>query len=518
MIRIIRLVKWTLITLFVILVAGISAVMILIGPWPTYSESHYKQSRYFKTAVEEISKRINETPYRTQASPLFAGWSQRDITPAVGSPMAGYGGRPNELRATGIREPLFVRALALRNDVTTAVIVGADMLQVFPNVLDAVEKRIQPEIGLTNRRIYYTGSHTHCGPGGLAPGFVAESFMGPYNPGYVEFLVKQFADAIIEAVHHMKPARFAHTAIHLPDFIRNRSRTTGTTDDVLHGACFEQLDTGQRLYLARYSAHCTVFSEEMLALNNDYAGAFQRAVRDATGAPLLFMAGAVGSMRPYPPGPPLPEPWTEELRLGFENDVESTLVRQGKKTLEAMLRDQAERAAAMGQALAASLLSDFSAPAFTEKVTLFIEAFPFDPPPAQVRPMSTAWRLSPFAFSVLGIPKQGRIQVLVINACMLLGMPYDFSGEVSKEWQQWAATYGKSLWVTSFSGTYLGYLSPDRYYHELGAHLPYNHNYEIGQMNWFGPNQEAFLRDLFETMVLTWHADTTAEPSPKKDG
>jgi hypothetical protein len=31
----------------------------------------------------------------------------------------------------------------------------------------------------------------------------------------------------------------------------------------------------------------------------------------------------------------------------------------------------------------------------------------------------------------------------------------------------------------------------------MGEGLHYNQNYEIGQMNWFGPNQEAYVTDLF---------------------
>lgn len=89
------------------------------------------------------------------------------------------------------------------------------------------------------------------------------------------------------------------------------------------------------------------------------------------------------------------------------------------------------------------------------------------------------------------------MQMARIGNLVLCGMPYDFSGEVSVRWGDLAREHGYSLWVTSHSGAYLGYLSPDSYYWDLGPKYPYDHNYEVGLMNWFGPNQEAYMTDLF---------------------
>jgi len=235
----------------------------------------------------------------------------------------------------------------------------------------------------------------------------------------------------------------------------------------------------------------------MLEFNNDHAGAFQRSVKERSGAALLYMGGAVGSMCPNPPGPPLPEPWTSKLKLAFENDVESELVKQGKKSLADLLRDQQARVEAMGAAMADRLLAAAKGLNFQDHIDIASLEVAYTPPPAQARLFSPKWRLSPFAFKLLGVPTTGRLQAARIGSMFPIGMPYDFSGETSREWQQWARERGADLWVTSFSGAYLGYLSPDKYYNEIGEGLHYNQNYEIGEMNWFGPNQEAYVTDLF---------------------
>ncbi len=498
-----KILRRVLLAVVAVALLALGAFVLLVGPWPTYSDSRYESASYFKEALAAIDTAAAQTKSDNDNAPLLAGWAERDITPEPGHPMAGYGGRPNEMRATGIHEPLFVRALALHDGNETVVFIGSDMLQTLPNLLELIEPRIKERASLTNRNVMYTSSHTHCGPGGLAPGLVSDIAFGPYTPEYVELLAERFAEAIVEAVENLAPARFAHGSVQVPDYIRNRARSEGDVDATLHVAVAEHIETEERLFLARYSAHATVYSQDMLAFNNDYAGAFQRAIKERTGAPLLFMAGAVGSMRPNPPGPPMPEPWTPELELAFEHAVEGTLVHQGKITQDEVLRKQEARAEAMGAALADRLLEAADSLRFETEVPIATMEVFYQPPPAQVRPVSTRWRLSPFAFRLLGVPTTGRLQAARVGDMLLVGTASEISGEISAAWQQRALEHGINLWVTSFSGAYLGYLSPDRYYDVLGEGMHYNHNYEIGQMNWFGPNQEAFLTDLVEH---TFHA------------
>lgn len=491
-----KLVKRILLGLLILVVLTTAMFVLVVGPWPLYSDSHYPQKGYYRKALAAIDAGAEKTHLGGEIQPLRAGWAERDITPAAGHPMAGYGGRPNNKQSAGILEPLYVRALVLNDGTDTVVFIGSDMLQTLPNLLEMVEARISKTVSLTNGSVLYTSSHTHSGPGGLAPGFAAEQSYGAYAPDYVALLADRFAEAITEAVQTMAPARFAHGAVDVPEYIRNRTRK-GPVDSTLNVAVVEKIDGGQRLYVARYSAHGTAFGEEVLELSNDYAGAFQRAVKAKTGMPLLYMGGAVGSMCPNPPGPPLPKAWTPELELAFENDVESELVKQGKKTLEQLVADQKARVEAMGAAMTERLVSATAALAFDERVDVASLEAAYTPPPAQVRLVSPKWRLSPFMFKVLGVPTAGRLQAARVGTAFFMGMPYDFSGETSRVWQDWARARGANLWVTSFSGAYLGYLSPDKYYHEIGEGLHYNQNYEIGQMNWFGPNQEAYVTDLF---------------------
>ena len=117
-------------------------------------------------------------------------------------------------------------------------------------------------------------------------------------------------------------------------------------------------------------------------------------------------------------------------------------------------------------------------------------------PEAQVRPASTSWRLSPKFTDFMGLDREGWLHGVRLGDTLFMGMPCDFSGEISREWKAWASVKDIDLWCLSFCSTYCGYFSPDRYY--LSENPP---DYEMGLMNWYGPNVEAYYTALFHHTV-----------------
>src|SRR4051812_8820657 len=76
------------------------------------------------------------------ASSLSIGIAKEDITPAVGTPLAGYGayyGRPSR----GVHDPLYVRALSLTHGDTTFVFVSCDLIGIDAHLRRAVLNKIR---------------------------------------------------------------------------------------------------------------------------------------------------------------------------------------------------------------------------------------------------------------------------------------------------------------------------------------------------------------------------------------
>ena len=136
------------------------------------------------------------------------------------------------------------------------------MLIIPPNIADMVRERVAASTPLDANDIYFTATHTHCGPGAFGPGFAAKISGGTYDPAIPELLVEAFSTAILGAYTRLAPAKLAHGVIDAEGLIRNRTRQA-PVDPNLNFLVVEQ-DDGDRCYMTRFSGHPTIFGGSML--------------------------------------------------------------------------------------------------------------------------------------------------------------------------------------------------------------------------------------------------------------
>ena len=75
----------------------------------------------------------------------------------------------------------------------------------------------------------------------------------------------------------------------------------------------------------------------------------------------------------------------------------------------------------------------------------------------------------------------------------MVGMPCDFSGELTPELDAYAKSKRLNLMVTSFNGHYTGYITEDSHY-DL-------EEYETITMGWFGPFNGAYLQEVTRDII-----------------
>jgi len=437
---------------------AVSGFVFVVGPWPVYRDSHYAEQPYFHETLARMEASAARSVTDREPGRLHAGWAEVDMTPPVGTPMAGYSGRPNNKRSTGIHDPVFSRALVLSDGRNTVALVGADLLLVSPNVAEKVWDDLAADTPFTQDNILFTVSHTHCGPGGFGPGLVAEFSFGEYDPAIEQLIADSIAQSIREAYADMAPAGLAHTHVEAPEYIRNRTNVEGI--DPLLGMFVVEKETGERCYAVRYSAHTTVLPQTFLEISAEYSGVLVRELAERTGHFAIFLGGAVGAMGPNPPEGATP----------------------------------VERMEAMGAALADRVLEHDGEFDFDQHLEIRSFGAEVGMPPLQVRPANLRdWRVSPNLAPVVGLPTESWIQGVRVGPILFLGTPYDFGGAIAWPWAQEAADNGVVLWVSSLGVAYSGYLTPDKYYWEPTE--GYDQDYEWRLMDWFGPNQEAMWTD-----------------------
>jgi hypothetical protein len=103
--------------------------------------------------------------------------------------------------------------------------------------------------------------------------------------------------------------------------------------------------------------------------------------------------------------------------------------------------------------------------------------------------LSTKLNLSSFwSNKLMPRPKNVYLQAIRIDNMVWITTPADFSGEYALLIKNRLASKGFGSNVSSFNGSYVGYIVPGRYF--------YLDEYESRLMGWFGPNMGEYTVDM----------------------
>ncbi len=237
-------------------------------------------------------------------SELFAGVARVEVTPPVGSPMAGYSAR--EGPSTGVHDPLFATVLVLKTPGTTIAIVSCD-LRSFPSeriVKLARERKLADQVLIAV-------THNHSGP--LT--WEDKSWPHPEHSWFADTEDK-IMRALETAARHTFPARIAagFGEIYLGHnrrvvsadgkvtmLWRNADKQPTAPLDPTLGVIRIDDDSGKpRALIVNYACHAVVLGPDNRLISADYPGYLARRVEhELAGAFCLFTQGAAGDINPY---------------------------------------------------------------------------------------------------------------------------------------------------------------------------------------------------------------------------
>jgi neutral ceramidase len=423
--------------------------------------SAYFEQEYFKKTVARLDTLRSAT--QTVYDSVQAGFAKVSITPALNSsednylegkfiqlPLAGFGdrkGRP----ATGVHDSIFVKAAALKINGQTLVLVSADLLIMPPNITDSVAKLLS-ESGIRRKQLVFSATHTHSSPGGWGPGFIGKQFAGEENKNLEKWLVFQISRAVTSAIGDLKPARIGSGCFNAESFTRNRViGESGTKNNDFCFICLEQIGH-RKAIIGSFSAHATTLGEENMEVSADYPGYWSRRIESTAADVALFFAGSVGSQSPVGKG------------NGFE------------------------RAKYIGEALADSVIVHIQDAPLSDKITFSYVPLKMQLPEYHIR-LTTKINLSPgLSSKLMPPPADVYLQAIRIGNMVLITTPADFSGEYALQMKNALASKGFISNISSFNGSYVGYIVPGRYF--------YLNEYEPRLMGWFGPDMGEYTMDL----------------------
>ncbi|MFN7953916.1 MAG: hypothetical protein U0610_19465 [bacterium] len=260
------------------------------------------------TRTERRSAAAPPRSPRPQSPELCVGYARIDITPPVGTPLAGETDRKGRL-AQRVRDPLHARALHIQAGERAATLVIADLLVVPAALHQAVARAAEVEPSA----LLLAATHSHSATGGYWNGGpLVRYFMGPYQESIFRELVARLAQVARESRARATPARLLGARVALTGVNANRRRLLGPIDPDLTLVRFER-EHHRPIDVVSFSAHPVIGSErDRHAISADFPGELCRRI-EARGRRAMFFQGAVGGLSPL--FPEFPQPIDVHLSL-----------------------------------------------------------------------------------------------------------------------------------------------------------------------------------------------------------
>jgi neutral/alkaline ceramidase-like enzyme len=235
---------------------------------------------------------------------IVAGVGKADITPPLGTPLAGYGARQAK-PSTGIHDPTEARALILDNGIEKIALVSVDHLGFDHGMVERIRTLASQSTQILPDHIFVMSSHTHSGGGAfmeMLP-LLANALAGKFDPKIRALYEERTARAIIEASKAMKPARIALGAGEARGISRFRSTwpPNGPVDPEVGVIRVDSIATGKPMaVLMNFAAHPTVLGADNMTFSADFVGYARNAVERLIGGDVMaiFANGAQGTIAP----------------------------------------------------------------------------------------------------------------------------------------------------------------------------------------------------------------------------
>ncbi len=254
---------------------------------------------------------------------LQAGAAFHDITPALGGHLAGFGSIRSEV-SRRLWGRLFATALVLDDGAGGRVaLVVIDFHAGTRYLAELVARETGPELGIGIDRLFFSGTHTHSGPGHVYGNTLYDKMTGGgqgLDRKGAERLARGIAAAVREATRGLVPARVGHGVARRWGYSQNRSLRAFTNDGAqperfaaaharlgglppglrkealavdprLQVIWAEELDGAPIGGFATFAAHGTAISAGQATLSADWCGCAVREAQDRIARSPGYWAG-----------------------------------------------------------------------------------------------------------------------------------------------------------------------------------------------------------------------------------
>jgi hypothetical protein len=224
-----------------------------------------------------------------RAGELRAGFAEEDITPRVGDKpvyMAGFG---HNRKATGVLDPLKVRAVVLEHDKDRLALVTVDLVGFFYDSVLRVRGQL-PDF----RYVLVSSTHNHEGPDSLGL-WGPSPFASGVDPAYLKSVEEKIVKAVQAAAKAARPAT-AHVGTARDADLLNDTRLPIVKHDELVAVRFDGADKKPAGLVVQWNCHPETLGSDNTRISADFVGATVAYLQDKYRCPVVYLTGTVGGL------------------------------------------------------------------------------------------------------------------------------------------------------------------------------------------------------------------------------
>ena len=366
--------------------------------------------------------------FALEPSPVLFGSSKVDITPPIGTALSGYGkrrGKPSK----GIRDPLYVRTIALSNRKETFVIASLDLVLVDRHFRNRVVEKVREKIEIKDSNVMLVATHTHSGSGAIGSRFWQKFIGGRFKKKIFEEMTTLVASSILEAHKSLAPVLVEHGAIDASQYVENRMEINLEVPALLKVIRFrsqEQKILGQ---IINFAAHPTILPAQNRHFSGDFPGVLSHYLEaEHPESVALFLNGASADLRP----------------TGINSDYPEKRLERYGQTLHQLTRQiNFETVQMDGEWI--SILNEVKLP----KVK--VRAGPLTVPPM---------------FGNRFFPRKTLFQSFRIGDLFFVALPAEVAASTGYEIEKRIESHGLLSFVVTHANDYVGYVIPESSYQD----------------------------------------------------
>lgn len=260
---------------------------------------------------------------------LLIGFAKKDITPAVGIELCGYGFFFNR-KSTGVLEPINARAMAWSYGDLRGVVIELEVLCITKQSALKIKELVYMACGIPVENIIVTCLHNHS-----APCTCDMLGYGEPNVEYIAEFICRSSNAAIEACKNMKSSTLEYVTVPVQGIGYNREVENGVADPELR---MLRVKSGDKLlgFLANYACHPVVLNRDTFQISSDFIGVAFNRICKKYNVEGLFLQGACGDINSVyfsePEEKSLPQ--LKELSAKFAHFIEQALICENAEKIE----------------------------------------------------------------------------------------------------------------------------------------------------------------------------------------